>query len=66
MLSIVFFCSSDLSLGSPYFMRPKSLLSSICSFSVSSKGISPLCILLKICNVPLNLLKPTGAILKSL
>ena len=42
MLSIVFFCSSDLSLGSPCFMRPKSLLSSICCFSMSSKDVSPL------------------------
>ena len=66
MLSIVFVCSSDLSLGYPYFMRPKSLLSSICSFSISSKGISPLCILLKICNGPLTLIKPTGGIPKSL
>ena len=66
MLSIVFFCSSDLSLGSPCFMRPKSLLSSICSFSISSKGISPLCILLKICSGHLNLIKPTVEILKSL
>ena len=66
MLSVVFFCSSDLSLGSPCFMRPKSLLSSICSFSISSKDMSPLCILLKICNGPLNLIKPTGRIVKSL
>ena len=66
MLSIVFFCSSDLSLGSPCFMWPKSLLSSICSFSISSKGVSPLCILLKICHGPLNLIKPSGGILKSL
>ena len=66
MLSIAFFCSSDLSLGLPCFMRPKPLLSSICSFSISFKGISPLCILLKICNGPLNLIKPTGGILKSL
>ena len=66
MLSIVFFCSSDLSLGSPCFMRPKSFLSSICSFSISSKSVSPLCILLKIGNEPLNLIKPTGGILKSL
>ena len=60
MLSIVFFCSSDLSLGSPCFFLPKSFLSSICCFSIPSKGISPLCILLKICNLPLNLMKPTG------
>ena len=60
MLSIVFCYSSDLFLGSPCFMRPKFLLSSICSFSISYKGISPLCILLKICNGPLNLIKPTG------
>ena len=66
MLYIVFFCSSDLSLGSPCFMRPKSFLNSICSFSISSKGISPLCILLKICSRPLNLIKPTEGILKSL
>ena len=66
MLSIVFFCSSDLSLVSPCYMRPKSLLSSICSFSISSKGISPLCILLKFCNEPLNLIKSTEGILKSL
>ena len=66
MLSVVFFCSSDLSLRSPCFMRPKSLLSSICSFSISSKDMPPLCILLKICNGPLNLIKPTGGILKSL
>ena len=66
MLSIVLFCSSDLSLGSPCFMQPKSLLSSICSFSISSKGVSPLCILLKICNGSLNLIKPIGGILKSL
>ena len=65
MLSLVSFRSSDLSLGSPCFMRPKSLLSFICSFSISSKGISPLCILLKICSGPLNLIKPTGRILKS-
>ena len=66
MLSIVFFCSSDLSLGSPCFKRPKSLSSSICSFSISSKVVSPLCILLKICNGPLNLIKPSGGILKYL
>ena len=66
MLSIVFFCSSDLSLGSPCFMQPKSLLSPICSFSISSKGISPLCILLKTCSGPLDLIKPTEGILKSL
>ena len=66
MLPIVFFCSFDLPLGSPCFMRPKSLLSSICFFSISSKVISPLCILLKICNGPLNLIKPTESILKSL
>ena len=66
MLSIVFFCSSDLFLGSPCFMRPKSHLSSICYFSISSKGVSPLCILLKICNGPVDLIKPTGGILKSL
>ena len=29
-------------------------------------NISPLCILLKICNGPLNLIKPTEGILKSL
>ena len=66
MLSIVFFCSSDLSLESPCFMRLKSLLSSIFSFSTSSKGVSPLYILLKICNGPLNLIKLTDGILKSL
>ena len=66
MSSIIFYCSSDLSLGFPCFMRLKSLLSSICSFSISSKGVSPLYILLKICNGPLNLIKPTGGILKSL
>ena len=66
MLSIAFFCSSDLSHGSPCFMQSKSFLSSICSFSISSKGISPLCVLLKICNGPLNLIKPTEEILKSL
>ena len=60
MLSIVLFCSSDLSLGSPSFMRPKFLLSSICSFSISSKGISSLCILLEICSEPLNLIKFIG------
>ena len=65
MLSIVFFCSSDLSFGYPCFMRHKSLLSFICSFSISSKGISPLCIL-QICNGPLNLIKPSEGILKSL
>ena len=59
MLSIVFFCSPDLSLGSPCFVRPKYFLRSICSFSISSKGISPLCILLKICSGPLNLIKRT-------
>ena len=66
MSSIVFFCSYDLSLGSQCFLQPKSLLSSICSFSISSKGISPLCIPLKIYNGPLNLVKPTEGILKSL
>ena len=66
MLYIVFFCSSDLSLGSPCFIRPKSFLSSICYFSISSKGISPLCILLKIGSGHLNLIKPTEGILKSL
>ena len=66
MLSIVFFCSSDLSLGFPCFMRPKSLLIFICSFSTLSKVVSPLCKLLKICNGPLNLIKATGAIFKSL
>ena len=66
MLSIAVFCSSDLSLGSPCFMRPKSVLSYICSFSISSKGISPLCILLKIRNGPLKLIKPTEGIIKSL
>ena len=66
MLSFVFFCSSDLCFGSPCFMWPKSLLSSICSSSISSKGISPLCILLKICNGPLNLIEPTGGIFKTL
>ena len=66
MLSIVFFCSSDLSLGSPCFMRPKPLLSYICSFSISSKGILPLCIPLKICNGPLNLIKSTESIFESL
>ena len=66
MLPIVFFCSSDLSFGSPCFMRPKSLLSSICSFSISSKGISLLCILLKTCSVLLNLIKSTESILESL
>ena len=65
MLSIVFFCSFDLSLESPCFIQPKSLLSSIWSFSIFSKGISPLCILLKICNGPLNLIKPTGVIFES-
>ena len=66
MLSIVFFCSSDLYLGCPCFMRPKSLLSSYCSFSISSKGISPLCNLLKICIGLSNLIKPTGVIFESL
>ena len=54
MLSIVFSCYSDLSLGSTCFMPPKSFLNSICSFSISSKGVSPLYILLKICNGPLD------------
>ena len=66
MLSIVFFYSFDLSLGSPCFMQPKSLLSSICSFSISSKCVSPLYILLKVCNGPLNLIKPTRGIFQSL
>ena len=66
MLSIVFFYSSDLSLGSHCFIRPKSFLSSLCSFYISSKGISLLCILLKICSGLLNLIKPTEGILKSL
>ena len=65
MLFIVFFCSSGLSLWYPYFMRPKSILSSACYFSISFKGVSPLCILLKMCNGPLNLIKPTGVIFKS-
>ena len=55
MLFIVFFCSGDLSFGSPCFMRPKSFLSSICSFSTSSKVASPLSMLLKVCGWPLNL-----------
>ena len=59
MLSVVFFSSSDLSYGYPCFVRPKSLLSFICSFPISSKGISALCILLKSCNGPLNLIKST-------
>ena len=66
MFSIVLFCSSDLSLGSPCFMQPKSLLSSIYSFSIFSKGKSLLHILLKICNGPLNLIKLTEGIFKSL
>ena len=47
-------------------MRPKSLSSSICSFSTSSKVVSPLFILLKVCNGPLNLEKLIDGILKSL
>ena len=66
MLSIVFSCSSDFSHESSYFMRPKSLLSSICPFSIPSKVVSSLCILLKMCNGPLDLIKSTGAIFKSL
>ena len=66
MLFIVLFCSCDLSFGCPCFMRPKSLLSSICFFSASSKAISPLCMLLKVCNGPLNLEKLIEGILKSL
>ena len=57
MLSIFFFGSGDLSFGSSCFMRLKSFLSSICSFSTSSKVIPPLYMLLKVCNVPLNLEK---------
>ena len=69
MLSIVFCCSFDLFLGflgSPCFMRPKSLLSSFCSSSTSSKTLSPLFIHLKICNAPLSLINPTEGIFKSL
>ena len=66
MLSVVFCCFSDLFLGCPFFMRPKSFLSSICSFSISSITLSSLCILLKICNGPLSLIKSTELILESL
>ena len=66
MLFIVFFCSRDLSFGSPCFMQPKSFLSFICSFSTSSKVISPLHMLLKVCSGPLNLEKFTELILESL
>ena len=66
MLFIVFFCSCDLSFGSPCFMRPKSLLISIRSFSTSSKAISPLCMLLKVSSGPLNLEKLNEGILESL
>ena len=66
MLSIVFFCSGDLSFGSPCFMRPKSFLSSICYFSTSSIIKLPLYMLLKVCNGPLNLEKLIEGILKSL
>ena len=66
MLFIVFFYSSNLPLGSLCFIRPKSFLISICSFSTFSKDISSLYILLKICIGPLNLEKLTEGILKSL
>ena len=65
MLSIVFFCSGDLSFGSPCFTRLKSFLSSICSFSTSFKITSALYMLLKICLGPLNLEKLTKGILES-
>ena len=66
MLFIVFFCLGHLSFRSPCIMRTKSFLSSICSFSTSSKDISPLYILLKIYIGPLNFEKLTEGILKSL
>ena len=66
MLPIIKFCSCNLSFGFPYFMRPKSLLSSICSFSTSSKLLSFLYMLLKLCIGPLNLEIPTEGIFKSL
>ena len=66
MLFIVFFCSGDLSFGSPCFMRSKSFLSSICYFSTSSKVISSLYMLLKLFIGPLSLEKFTEGILKSL
>ena len=55
MLSVAFFYSFDMSFGSPCLIRLKSLLSSFCSFSTSSKGISPSSMLLKVRNRPLNL-----------
>ena len=44
-------CSFDLSLGSPCFMRPN-YASSFSSFSTSSKAISSLYMILKICSGP--------------
>ena len=66
MLFIVFLCSDDLFFGFPCFMRLKSDLSFIYSFYISSKGISPLYMLLKVCSGPLNLEKFIEGILKSL
>ena len=66
MLFIVSFYSDDLLFESSFFMWPKSSLSFLFSFSTSSKDISPLYMLLKICIGPLTLEKLTEWILKSL
>ena len=66
MLFIVFVCSSDLFFGSPCFMRPNSALRFLFSYSTLSKVILPLCIFLKIVFGPLNSIKLTEGIFKSL
>ena len=59
-------CSSDLFFGFPCLMCPRSDLSFIRSFSASSKVMSPLCMLLKICSAPLKPVKSIGALFQSL
>ena len=66
MLSIVFFCSSDLSLGFDCFIQPNFALSFFCSFSTLSKVILPPYISLKIAFGPLYSINFTEVIFESL